>query len=406
MIDPQAELPPKGPDTARQERHALRDRAADLTGWERLGECGRARTQPGVELWRGEGGGVHYRGLATCGSIWTCPVCSTKIATRRAEEVCELVEAHEADPAHAVYMATFTIRHRASDRAKALREMVALAWRKLQNRRGWRAFKDDFGVIGTVRALEVTHGKKNGWHPHVHVLIFTDRPIKNEAQAAAALYWEWSQVVAKLGGTTERKAFHMRRASKGVIAAEYVAKWGAGHEVAKGAHKDAAGRSVWDLLKASEHDASAGRLFVEYAEAFKGARHLTYSRGLREGYGLRDAASDQELAEADEQLELHDPETGEVIAESPERLAFFDHATWAQVVGRGWTGLLLDIASADGREGVETWLKAHGLGSYYAPDEGEFAPSYHPPPTRPMRRAFDPASGKSARETIRRGRYA
>ena len=402
LIDPQTELPPESRDTARQERHALRDRAGDLLGWERLIECGRGRTQPGVELWRGEGGGVHFRGLATCGSIWTCPVCSTKIATRRADEVSELATAHEA-AGGAIYMATLTIRHKSSDKCADLRKLVATAWKRLQNRRAWRAMKEARGIVGTVRALEITHGQ-SGWHPHVHVLLFTDKPVAMDLEMGTQLQWLWLDVVHSLDGSATMDGQHFRRASAGTVAAEYVAKWGAGHEIAKGAHKDAAGRSVWDLLKASEHDARAGRLFIEYGEAVKGARHLTYSRGLREQYGLRDAATDQELAESDEQEPLHDAETGEVFDDAqPEMLAYFDHGTWAQIVGQGWTGVILDIAKADGREGVEAWLSAHGLGSYYQPEEagGDWSPMYHHPPNKPQRRAFDPASGKSANEVLK-----
>ncbi len=406
MIDPQTELPRDHRDTARQERHALRDQAADLLGWERLCDCGRRRTQPGVELWRGEGGGVHFRGLSTCGSIWTCPVCSTKIATNRAAEVSELAEAHET-AGGSIYMLTLTVRHKASDGARTLRKLVAEAFQKLQNRRAWRSLKDEFGIVGTVRALEVTHGR-HGWHPHLHILIFTRRAVANDLDLGTRIQWLWSNVVHKLGGTTTMDAQHWRPASAGRVAAEYVAKWGAGHEIAKGAHKDAAGRSVWDLLKASEHDPKAGKLFTEYGEAFKGARHLTYSRGLRELYELKHAASDQELAEAEEQAEeqvpLHDAETGEVMEEdnAPELLAFFDHGTWAQIVGRGWTGVILDIAAADGKAGVEAWLSAHGLGSYYEPDDagGEFSPLYSFPDHKPMRRAFDPATGRTASEVM------
>jgi hypothetical protein len=36
--------------------------------------------------------------------------------------------------------------------------------------------RDRFGLVGYVRATEVTHGR-SGWHPHLHVLLMTDRVL-------------------------------------------------------------------------------------------------------------------------------------------------------------------------------------------------------------------------------------
>ena len=211
---------------------------------------------------------------------------------------------------------------------------MSRAWEKAQQGGAWVRLKADLGIIGTVRALEVTHGK-SGWHPHLHVLIFTGGTLSEKRQddLEAALWARWSSAVRRVGGTCDRKAFHLREASTAAAGAAYVAKWGAGQEIAKGAHKDAAGQSVWDLLKASEPDARAGRLFVEFATAFKGARHLTYARGLREWYGLRDAAPDEELAiEGYQHSEVIDTATGEVIAQETGRVAVLDSGTWNRVI--------------------------------------------------------------------------
>ena len=37
--------------------------------------------------------------------------------------------------------------------------------------------KDELGIVGTIRSLEVTCGP-NGWHPHLHVLIFAGADVE------------------------------------------------------------------------------------------------------------------------------------------------------------------------------------------------------------------------------------
>jgi hypothetical protein len=363
--------------------------AGELLDNDRLKACGRQPTGATVELWRSGEGGAHFRGVETCGSIWSCPVCSAKIAQRRASEVQELAEAHE-KAGGAVYMATFTLRHHSFDECKRLRLTVSKAWQKVQAGEPWKRLKAAYGIAHTVRALEVTHGR-NGWHPHIHVLLLTSTELDaTEAEMMRLdLYERWARIVARMGGDTEPGAFDLRRASSGTEAALYVAKWGAGHEIAKGARKTAAGRSVWDLLKASEFDESAGRLFTEYATAFAGARHLTYSRGSREAYGLRDAAPDEELAiEGACDDETIDPETGEVLTKEEGRIYIFDKGTWRRVCRLGLTGALLDAAREGGREAVERLLERHETESYYDAREHP-APNYKPPPA-PRGRAFDP----------------
>ena len=315
LIDTQTEFPPEARPyrAARADRYRLRRTAGRLLGG-RVADCGCKRAHADVQIWRSDedGGRAEFRGLVTCGSIWACPVCAGKIAAGRAEEVAALMQAHEravyADatrpeegpPPPCAFMATFTVRHSRWQSAAALKFAVAAAWKCVQQGRGWKALKARYSVVGTIRALEVTHGG-SGWHPHLHVLVFSARPLDDATQHALAdaLFDRWRASVAKEGAECLRQAFDFRAARGASGAAAYVAKWGAGCEVAKGGAKAARGarRSPWQLLRAYETgDRRAGALFAEYAKAFKGARHLTYSVGLREAYGLRDEIEDDDLA--------------------------------------------------------------------------------------------------------------
>lgn len=43
----------------------------------------------------------------------------------------------------------------------------------------WGA-KKRWGIVGNIRAIEITDGLAHGWHPHVHVLCFHDEPLSPE----------------------------------------------------------------------------------------------------------------------------------------------------------------------------------------------------------------------------------
>ena len=55
-------------------------------------------------------GVCHYAGLATCGSIWACPVCSAKIRNTRAEEISAAAARWDL-AGNSVYMITLTAPH-------------------------------------------------------------------------------------------------------------------------------------------------------------------------------------------------------------------------------------------------------------------------------------------------------
>src|SRR5207302_5418163 len=104
---------------------------------------------------------------------------------------------------------------------------------------------------------------KHGWHPHLHVLIFTGA-LDDDARGefAADLFERWSARIDKLGlGTCSPKAFEFHRCHKVESAGDYVAKWGCDSEIAKAGTKVARGenRTPWGLLAAhGEGDREAG----------------------------------------------------------------------------------------------------------------------------------------------------
>ena len=64
------------------------------------------------------------------------------------------------------------------------------AWRMMTSSSGWRRFKTEYGVLGQIRADEITHGV-NGWHPHLHLLIFLEPGEDAPGTVAEEIEGQW-----------------------------------------------------------------------------------------------------------------------------------------------------------------------------------------------------------------------
>jgi hypothetical protein len=108
-------------------------------------------------------------GLAHCGSVWACPVCSAKIATRRAEELADVMR-WALEQGCSASMVTLTMQHHKGQRLADSWNALAKAWARVTSGKQWVNDQAAAGLQGWIKAVEVTTGK-NGWHVHVHVLM-------------------------------------------------------------------------------------------------------------------------------------------------------------------------------------------------------------------------------------------
>lgn len=237
---------------------------------------------------------TYYRGLKVCGSVWCCPVCAAKISERRRVELSGAVGLWRKTRGQ-VLLLTLTVPHSFGTEAFEVLDKLLKAFDSFKSGK-YRLANLVPGYVGTVRALEVTHGQ-NGWHPHLHVLVFSDGPSLDLQELEIKLRDRWARVVMrhKLGAINA----HGLRLDDGSKAARYAGKWGMAEELTKAHVKDGrrGGRTPWALLKDyMGGDAQAGALFREFVAAFKGRSQLQWSRGLRDLLGLAVEKSDEELA--------------------------------------------------------------------------------------------------------------
>jgi len=290
---------------------------------------------------RREDSETYYSGLHTCGSVWVCPVCAAKISERRRLDLVAALAAASTQGLHASLL-TLTVPHYAHTDVLHLLGMVRYLTERFWSGRS-RASLDIPGYVGQVRALETTHGG-NGWHPHLHILVFTS---ESALRASEALYARWTALVEDSGlGTPNRHALTLQ---DGTYAAKYVGKWGLAEELTKAHTKQAraGGRAPWAIL--ADHyggDSQSGRIFREFAVAFKGFLQLRWSRNLRELLELDREQSDEELAATVNADDQHWP------------LAF---RQWAFIVKHNLRGQVLEVFRDGGPAELDDLLARFGF---------------------------------------------
>lgn len=309
----------------------------------------------------GDRDSYHYKGLVTCGSVWVCPLCATKIQERRRQEVVQAI-AWAMNQYSTALMVSFTFPHRVEQPLALLLKLQAEA---LATMRGSRAFKQlmaSIGHSGRIRALEVTHGE-NGWHPHTHELLFVKAervPVNHFEQVAPWVQCRladlWLRACRKVGLFVEardREADFLRYGVDVQIgnegAAGYLAKlddqtqWGLSHELTKSSSKQGR-RAGAHPFKLADGTTTAG-LFLEYVHAMKGARQLVWSRGLKAAVGVQDK-TDQELAQ-------------EETARAADRIELTPTA-WRFVLGNDARWELTQAAKSGGVVEVQEFLRLLG----------------------------------------------
>lgn len=300
---------------------------------------------------------AHLAGLQSCKSVWLCPVCAAKISERRREDLAQGLASwltFTTGERRRVMLVTFTLQHDAGDNLDLIFGALKKARRLLVSGRASVAFRDQWGITGSIRALELTHGV-NGWHPHLHVLYFFDQEVPI-LPFEAAIKARWSECVKSAGRYASWEHGCDVRFSDSDISA-YIAKWGAdpswttAHEMTKGVSKAGRrkGRTASQLLADYlAGDKEAGRLWLQYAVNFKGERQLTWSKGLRDRLGLEVDKTDEEIAE-------EQPEIAVILAS-------LTMGAWRVVLARDARAQLLAAAASGEPARVEAFIQSLGIG--------------------------------------------
>ena len=325
----------------RLEKWELLDSVQQFLQGHRTASCMRfPRWKANIELLRYEQS-YYYAGLMTCGSIWNCPVCTTRITEVRRSEVHTLVERHIATGG-VVKMLTRTVPHGREDDLRVLVDKLKVAEKRFKGGARAKQIRDQTGLIGHVRGLEVTWRPEHFWHPHTHtILLFPQELDWGWLQREYFELWRRACVRSGFKEPDPRGGLQL---TEGRV---YVAKWGLDYELTKSHCKRSKdeGYTPWDLLRwyRREGSAQAAALFQHYADVFKGQRQLFWSHGLKGLYGIGQR-TDQEIASAVE------PGAVVVCKLSPKQ--------WFYICRHKARGAVLVLAEQGGREAVMRYVRS------------------------------------------------
>lgn len=308
--------------------------------------------QSGVDvISSSEGDKVRFNGLQTCGSVWHCPVCSSRISEFRAREMRFMCDMWQASGGGVLFI-TNTIRHGVDDDLRLLLEVLfGNVWHNYHTYRAVKKLKKELGYLGRVRSVEVTHGS-NGWHPHIHEIWLIKSPLSFEQikDVEGKLFKAWKTALKNVGMPSVTRSRGLT-VQNGDNAAAYVAKfgrmprWDMSTEITKSHSKTgrSGSRSPFDLLRDSLNgDTYAGKLFREYAIAFAGKRQLYYSPGLKEFFSLNERRDEEIAASNEDQVAV---------------LANLTREEWKAVLVYGDRAVLLALAKNGGNEAILFYLR-------------------------------------------------
>lgn len=327
----------------------------------RLARC-RWRVGGAVGVHAAPGQTAHFSGTERCGSIWGCPVCSAVIRSGRSQEISEAVTAHREAGGSLLFM-TMTLRHHQDDALELTLKAAQASWSKLVSGTAWLRQKKRLSIRGYVRATEVTLGVgpgANGWHPHIHSLIFVDKELEDSAVEDFRRWCSdrWALKVTQMGARTpsDERGVTIQKVQDGAVLASYLSKVqekGLGLELARSDLKSGRAASInpLDLLDYPHGDVWARSLWLEYTEATRGCRAITWSRDIRRELGLVVERTDEELLEDVSAKEL---------------LASINADLWdAKKSDPVWLALILETAERFGAEGLPAAIRAVRVADSY-----------------------------------------
>jgi hypothetical protein len=331
----------------------------------RVRRCGRVSVRHSGEVAvRLTAGRAGFAGVSTCGSVWACPVCARKIATERQKDLQAAVEFWEAQGG-AVALGSFTVSHRAGQSLKAVWDAVSDGWKSITSGRVWKRNAATFSIEGWHRVVEVTHGR-NGWHVHIHVVLFLHHGLGLVERAAltAAMLGRWNTGIGKHGFSSSAqhgadiRMVHGAESAK--VLADYFTKGvyqpdgSAGStvalEVTRGDLKSARGDSEtpFQILRryVAGGEVDALDTWQEWERGSKGRRQTAWSRGFREVVRLCAEKTDEQIA-------------GEEAGSALDDVVILTGDAWRVVRWQAWA--VLDVLEQQGGAMLRAWLDRHGL---------------------------------------------
>jgi len=283
---------------------------------------------------------AHFGGIVRCSNVWSCPVCSSRIISKRVKILEEINNKHLKNGG-SLYLLTLTIPHYKNSSIKKLVKDLTSSYRKLTSRKKYRQFAYSY-LIGTVRGFETTYSDRNGFHPHFHII----------------LYLKEFDVLCRAGYSLDKNNSHLVDVRLGQDAFLYISKtgkkWTLADEVTKSFKKKSSSLDSYSsftpqaiLIKyvnsvlENNPNLKMKRLFNEYEKAFHGKNMLSISRSLYKAFNIS---------------EISDSDLNNQFEDSSELLASLSLKDWKLIYKNNLFADLLTIAENGDGSNVALFL--------------------------------------------------
>lgn len=252
-----------------------------------------------------QGQNIVFSGVFRCKSRHGCFHCGKKISQDTSRELSAMVGKFLQDhPKGSILFLTATVPHKRRTPLAASLDVVLSAWRRLRQGRLAGQLKSA-GLVGYARALDITYGGHNGWHPHIHAILLLDRPVTDSAieSLRSQMHGRWNTYVQKQGFRPVNYArFQLERMRSRSALAKYVGsvsgteRWSSiARQLDVGGKKGWKGKSPSALyVQAANGCAESLRLVHEFEAVANRRKFLTYSKLVREIVKTLPAVTDDE----------------------------------------------------------------------------------------------------------------
>lgn len=244
---------------------------------------------------------AYYDAVVTCHNSKCCPVCAPRIMGVRSAEIRTAVHKWlNEDKENTCYMLTLTFSHSVTDRLQdilsSFKNALQVFWRNGSVKRMFNTS----GRVGRITATEITYSRKNGFHPHQHVLIFCKR--SNFDVELLRRSWGSALKSSGLSGLSYIALDLIEARSCEKYLTKISSEMALGHlKEGRGDNKSFSPFRV--ALAAQNGETWAEDVFIEYYKAVQGQHFLCWSKGLKRYFGITDV-SDEAISEGAAQSDL------------------------------------------------------------------------------------------------------
>lgn len=268
----------------------------------------RSNAKLGVDVGKSSNGKMALRGPIYCHSTWACPSCTPRAMMHIANQLKAGYQMLR-ERGYEARMITFTVPHykfayKVNNafplKLSSVFNLLKATYCSFQNSKLKRARPSD---CYTFQIFEVTHGNRNGWHPHIHAIYWMHKDdwasfLEKEAELSLAWNRICSQQIDKLNDSgvlddVEYKNLHRvlsRTKEPGIFISKHTEEViryitdALVQEVTSLHLKQAKSDNltIWQILDLAlkNNDEQCWKLYLEYVAATRRLQRWRFQRGF------------------------------------------------------------------------------------------------------------------------------